>query len=219
MFGGAVTPGRILAVQWRDLTRAQKLAVGLGVALLLVALAALAWTFFAQTPTRGHLPGYALQSTLVFKIERAVILTAGFALIGVFCARLLAGDLPSGITARGVEWKGEDNLVAVLNKASGSVEDVRKASANNAAAIEKLRNELTPLGTLANEVTATLSQAQLSVEGVRQVNEVHTEVIRIIAEELESLTPLQEQVVQLLERAQELSGTVTELAGRVSKLE
>jgi hypothetical protein len=196
------------------------LAVGLGLVLLLVAISALVWAFAAGAPNREHLPGYALQSRFVFRVERALALTAGFALLGVFCARLIAGDLPSGITARGVEWKGEDGIAAAINKARGSVENVRKASESNGLAIEELRNELGTLQTtVGEEVATTLGQAQLSIDDIRQLNDAHATVIRIIADELKPLTPLPEQVVQLLEETRELPSAIGQLLERVNKLE
>jgi hypothetical protein len=210
---------RVLGVPWRDFTRPQRLAVSLGVVLFLVALAALAWSLFTDAPNRQHLPSYALQSTFVFRIERALTLTVGFALLGVFCARLIAGDLPSGLTARGVEWKGEDDITAALSKTRGSVDDVRQTSENNASAIEQLRNELETLGMTLGSVAPTLSRAQLSVADVRKVNEAHAAVIRIIAEELKPLAPLREQVVQLQEERLGISGNMGQLTERVAKLE
>jgi chromosome segregation ATPase len=98
------------------------------------------------------------------RIERAFVLTVGFAAVGVFCARLLAGDLPSGITTKGVEWVGEERIVAALQQAETSVDQLTAQSQAQDTAVATLRAELSDLQThITGEVADTLENMRAAV--------------------------------------------------------
>jgi hypothetical protein len=211
---------RAVSAAWTGSTRQQKIAIAFGAMLFLVAVAALAWTLVTGTPPEKKLPGYALHSTFIFQVERAVALAVGFALVGVFCARLIAGDLPSGISTKGIEWKAESEIAAGLKKAQESVENVTSAAETNAQAIEKLRNELDSLGTtLRGDVVTTLSKTQQSLHDVSLATEAQAEGIRIVGEELQPLISLPEQLGRLQAMAEGLPEKVDDLGQRLARLE
>lgn len=149
------------------LTRRQKLAFAFGVALLAVTVAAVIWTFSVETP--ASLPGYSLDSPVVFRFERALALSVAFAVLGAFSARLIAGDLPSGITTSGVQWQGEEAIPAALEKTAALLEDT----------------------------AADLKETQGLVDGLKEGSQAQTEAINLLVEGFGSLQPVVEQVASL----------------------
>jgi hypothetical protein len=78
----------------------------LGLALALLALAALVWSFgFEAAPPPA--PEYALASPMIWRLERAMAATALLAVPAIFIAHLLAGRLPQRIGRDGVGWGPE----------------------------------------------------------------------------------------------------------------
>jgi hypothetical protein len=199
-----------------DLTRKQKLAVGFGLALLVVMIGALTWTFIAAVP--DDLPGYALDNAVVFRIERALVLCAAFAILGVFTARLFAGELPSGITNKGVEWKGEDDIAAAIEKTRGSVEDLTEVSDAQTEALGQLREGLEALRPLPEKTAALQGDAEALSEGIDQLTKqvsVRADEIAELRGQLEALDQLPERTRALEEGASQLSARVDEVSARV----
>lgn len=168
------------------LTFRQKVAVVFGVALLIVSVAAVIWTFMVKTP--ASLPGYSLDSPVVFRFERALALSVAFAVLGAISARLIAGDLPSGITTSGVQWQGEEAIPAALEKTAALLEST----------------------------VADLSETQALVDGLKESSAAHAEAITLLVEGLGSLQPVLKQVASLGEAFAVLSARIDQLEGDVA---
>jgi hypothetical protein len=209
-----------IAAFWKGATRPQRIAVVFGVLLVVVAISSLVWSVLATTPPQSRLPGYALRSTFVFEVERALALIVGFAVVGAFTARLIAGDLPSGITTSGIEWKAELDIAAGLTKAQQSVEDVTHAAEANSQAIETLRSELDSLGArVSGEVAIALETTQSSLGALKRATDAQTQGLRIIAEELRPLVGQPELLAGLDRRVQALQESCRGLDDGVRTLE
>lgn len=79
------------------------LARGLGIALGLLALAALLWSFGLEAAP-APAPAYALASPVIWRLERAVAAIVLLSVPAIVIARLLIGHLPQRIGSEGVGW-------------------------------------------------------------------------------------------------------------------
>jgi hypothetical protein len=170
--------------------------------LLIVAVGALVWAFVAAVP--DDLPDYSLNSAVVFRVERALVLCAAFALIGVFTTRLMVGDLPSGITARGIEWKGEEQIVATLEQTKGLVKTLREANEGTAKAIQLLSQRSDALPP--------------QVAAIRDASERNGRAIELITDSLKAFEALPSELVALQTEVSELSSKLARLVDRVDTL-
>lgn len=200
------------------LTNRQKLAVAFGVVLLIVSSAAVTWTFIADTP--DSLPGYSLENAVVFRFERALAVSAAFAIFGAFSARLIAGDLPSGITTRGVEWKGEEAIPAALEKTAAALNTVTAAQQETEAnvgvlteasqaygeaiqllvqSLEALRPRPEQIVAALEKVAAAQQETEARVGALKDASQAHGEAILLLAKGLDALRPLPEQIAALVD--------------------
>jgi hypothetical protein len=199
-------------------THRQRVAVIFGRGLLVVAVGALVWTFLASVPATA--PDYALSNFVVFRIERALVVCAAFVVIGVFTARLMAGDLPSGITARGVEWKGEEGIAATLEKTEESVQKLIEANEHNDAVLQILTAGLQTLQSVPTELATLQADSSYLSSELASLNERLTAAERNNAEASEDLNKRLDVLPDdPSSKLAELEDRMAELGDRIDKLD
>lgn len=106
----------------------ERTAQGIGVLLLLVGVAAIAWSFgFANVPER--LPSYALESAVVLRAEMALALVVAASLPLLFIGRLLTGRFPDRISPQGIEWtEAAPEVLATISDLQDNVEDIDRVT-------------------------------------------------------------------------------------------
>ena len=86
-------------------------ASALGVWSAIACLAAMA-AALVLIPVDGALPGYAMDSTLLFRLERALAISAILVLPALVIGPLLSGILPRRLSSDGIDWE-EDRATVV----------------------------------------------------------------------------------------------------------
>lgn len=99
-------------------------------AVLAIALGLLLGLFLI--PIHGSPPGYALDSVLVFRLERALVIAGMLILPILVIAPLLAGVLPQKLSKDGIDW--EDERANVI----GTVEESKRRLDQLQIAVEKM---------------------------------------------------------------------------------
>jgi hypothetical protein len=103
--------------------------VGLGLwALLAVLGAALAGLIFI--PVREAVPAYAMDSVLLFRVERTLALVAALLIPALVIGPLLAGALPQKLSSDGIDWgEDRDTVVESLANVNRRVDELEQALA------------------------------------------------------------------------------------------
>jgi|tagenome__1003787_1003787.scaffolds.fasta_scaffold20159195_2 hypothetical protein len=110
--GGEVPAGRAYLR-----VRARRIAVPIGF------IAALGITLATGAPRT--LPGFAMDSTVLFHTERAAALLAAWLFVLVIVARAWAGELPTELSGQGFKYSSPDVTSAALDKLADTVEVLR----------------------------------------------------------------------------------------------
>jgi hypothetical protein len=108
-----------------------------GIVVTGAAIVAVTATTLAGAPAR--LPDIALDSTLLFHVERAVALLAGFLVVVVTITRAWAGELPAEFSAQGVRY-GDVGRVT-----SDALDDVVEAGESLRYEVVELRRRIEDL--------------------------------------------------------------------------
>jgi hypothetical protein len=81
-------------------------------------------------PVEGPAPGYALDSTFIFRLERALAIAALLFLPVFLIAPLLAGVLPRRLSKDGIDWEDERaNVVGTVEESKRRLDQLETAIA------------------------------------------------------------------------------------------
>lgn len=112
----------------------------IGLLFLLAALAATLWTVVAHTPTP---PDYALNSDVVYRVERELAVLAGLGLVLIFVAQFLAGRLPSSIGSGGLDWKTDAPSVNdSIRKANSRLDELARSVEVMTKSLEEAEDDI-----------------------------------------------------------------------------
>jgi hypothetical protein len=94
-------------------------------------LASVVFAFLAGlvlVPVDTRVPGYAMESVLVFRLEHALALAAILILPALIIGPLLSGVLPKKLSSQGIDWEEDRaNVVTALQKQEARLDEIESA--------------------------------------------------------------------------------------------
>jgi hypothetical protein len=97
-----------------------------------------AWALFAAAaalllgmwliPQSGEVPSYAMESALVFRLERSLAIAVALIAPTLVIGPLLSGALPRKVSSDGIDWDEErDTVVGTLDSVEERLDKLEKA--------------------------------------------------------------------------------------------
>jgi hypothetical protein len=103
-----------------SLEHRQRAARRIALSLTAACAAALIWAALSDL---AHPPDYALRSELIWWLERAFVAVALLMAPAFTIVRLLAGELPTGMSTTGIVWGGDGmNLIRDIRELETAIE-------------------------------------------------------------------------------------------------
>ncbi|HWJ41899.1 MAG TPA: hypothetical protein VNR67_00530 [Solirubrobacterales bacterium] len=97
----------------------------------LVAIAAALALGLLIIPVDGEAPAYAMESSLIFRLERALAIAALLILPALVIAPLFAGTLPRKLSKDGIDWEDERaDVVGTVEESKQRLDELESAIKN-----------------------------------------------------------------------------------------